>query len=170
MNDRASWTRRAGRTAIAVTALALIVVVALSGCAITRSERVETAADYVRCSIQADYEDMATVVTEDAKPYCYALAAAPQPGDPLAQIVNETWNEDSLIIEISFGGEQASNFMRISPPTEDAPEDVVIETWNKRGDESNGTLTVADEGGDLVITHIDGEPIEEVLAVGSGGL
>lgn len=166
----ASLTRPARRAACAGAALVLLAAVALTGCAATRSDRVETAADYVRCSIQADYEDMAEVVTEDAKPYCYAMAAAPQPSDPLAQIVNETWEQDSLIIEIGFGGEKPSNFMRISPPADDAPDDVVIETWNKSGDESNGTLTVAEEKGELVITHVDGEPIEEVLAVGSGGL
>lgn len=169
MNTRSS-RRGAMRTAIAMLALVLLAALAMPGCAETRSERVDAAADYVRCSLQADYEDMAKVVVDDAKPYCYALAAAPRPSEPLAKIIDEIWEEDALIFEVSFGGEEAYTYIRVSPPTDEAPEDVVVETWNKIGDESNGTLTVTDNGGDFVVSHVDGEPIQEVLAVGSGGL
>lgn len=151
---------------------ALIVIVMLAagaaGCAQKTNERVEVAADYVRCSVGADYHAMSEVVAEAARPYCYALAAAPPPSDQLAEIVDETWEQDALIIEISFGQESA--FMRLSPPTDEAPDEVIVETWNKAGDRSDGTLTVAREDDQLVITHVDGKPIAEVMAVGSGGL
>jgi len=161
--------RRSAAVALSV-ALALMMTSALSlwGCSGVRSERIEIAADYVRCSVDADYDAMSKVVAEEARPYCYALAAAPQPDAPLAEIVDETWEEGSLVLEISWG--PTSSFMRLSPPRNDAPDEVIVETWNEEGARSDGTLTVSAEEDRLVITHIDGHPIEEVLAVGSGGL
>lgn len=162
--------RRRGAAVALSVALVLMTLsgLSLSGCAGLRSERIKVAADYVRCSVDADYDAMSKVVAEEARPYCYALAAAPQPEAPIAKIVDETWEKDSLILEISWG--PTSSFMRLSPPKDEAPDEVIVETWNKEGAQSDGTLTVSAEEDRLVITHIDGEPIQEVLAVGSGGL
>lgn len=160
--------RRIVRMTATVAAVFLLVLPALSGCSSESREQVKVAADYVRCSVQADYEGMSKVVSEAARPYCYAMASAPQPEAPLAEIVDETWEKDSLVIEISWG--PTSSFMRLSPPKGEEPDEVVVETWNDTGARSDGTLTVAREQDRLVVTHIDGEPIEEVLAVGSGGL
>ncbi|MRS13112.1 MAG: hypothetical protein EG823_08620 [Actinobacteria bacterium] len=162
-----SLRRRVRLTAI-VAAVSLLALPAMSGCASESREQVKVAADYVRCSVRADYEGMSKVVSAAARPYCYAMASAPQPDPPLAEIVDEKWEKGSLVIEISWG--PASSFLRLSPPKGDESNEVVVETWNDAGARSDGTLTVAREQDRLVVTHIDGEPIEEVLTVGSGGL
>lgn len=166
----AHHTRNAVReSAVALVLSALLIASLASACAATEErERLDVAADYVRCSVDGDYEAMSEVVAEEARPYCYALASAPKPEEKVVAIVDETWDEDSLIFEIEYG--PASTFLRLAPPKEESPDDVLVETWNKAGARSAGTLTVDDEDGELVVTHVDGEPIEDVLAVGSGGL
>lgn len=141
---------------------------ALGGCEGEQRQRIEVAADYVRCSVEADYDGMSRVVAEDARPYCYAMASAPQPEERAVSIVNETWDEDSLIFEIAFG--PTSTFLRLSPPADENPDAIMVESWNKAGARSTGTLTVESEKNRLVVTQVDGEPIEKVLSGGSGGL
>lgn len=162
-------TPRLRRVAGVALGLLLIAVLAAGacGCASGGRERIDVAAQYVRCSVGGDYEAMAKVVAEEARPYCYAMAASPAPKDSEVEILDETWDEDSLIFEIGYG--PTSTFLRLAPPTEGAPDDVMVESWNKDGARSEGTLTVAEEGEKMVVTHVDGEPIEDVLAVGTGG-
>lgn len=158
------------RTLLAGLALLLVIALAAlgtAGCA-KSSKRVEVAADYVRCSVNADYEAMSKVVAKAARPYCYAMAAAPPNGGSEVKIAKETREQDSLIFEIEYG--PTSTFLRLSPPKNDKPNDVMVESWNKQGARSAGTLTVAQEGGRYVVTHVNGTPIDEVLSGGSGGL
>lgn len=159
---------RTVQASLMLVALSLLVAIALGSCASEQRQRIEVAADYVRCSVEANYEGMSKVVAEGARPFCYAMASAPMSDDRAVSIVSETWDDDSLIFEIALG--PTVTFLRLSPPAGDDPNDVVVESWNKAGARSAGTLTVESERNRLVVTMVDGEPIGKVLSGGSGGL
>ena len=41
-----------------------------------------------------------------------------------------------------------------------------MKSWNKAGNEASGVITVREEKGKLVVTAVDGKPIDEVLSMG----
>lgn len=168
MNSADTTSRRVMRLALSALLAVALAAAALAGCAKAQDERIRVAAEYVRCSVNADYRAMSKLVAKPARPYCYAMAAAPKSDGTGVKIVNETWEQDALIFEIGFG--PVSTFLRLSPPKDSEPNDIMVESWNKQGARSTGTLTVSETSDGLVVTHVDGKPIEEVLAVGSGGL
>lgn len=156
------------RSTLSVLLIAALLGLALDACVKSENKQIAVAAEYVRTSVNADYQAMSKVVAKKARPYCYAMAAAPKSEELPAKIARETKERDALIFEISFGS--ASTYLRLSPPKTDAPHEVMVESWNKQGARSTGTLTIGEESGTYVVTHVNGKPIEEVLAGGSGGL
>jgi hypothetical protein len=149
----------------AVAIAALTLAVSAAGCARSESRaRIEVAATYVRASVTGDYAALADVIASDARSYAHALAAVPQPEGTIATLGDETWKDGALTIEIGFGEPVA--YLRLSPPKDGAPDDVVVESWNDQGARASGTITIEDEGGQLVVTAVDGEPITEVMARG----
>jgi outer membrane murein-binding lipoprotein Lpp len=167
MNERTSPWLCILRPSLPIVLL-VILALALAGCASATRQKIDVAADYVRCSVNSDYDAMSKVVSKAARPYCYAMSAAPPSAGNGVDIAKETREGDALIFELAIG--PTSTFLRLSPPKDDAPDEVIVESWNRDGARSTGTLTVAEENDELVVTHVDEKPIEDVLAVGSGGL